>query len=109
MAKAQEDIFEINNICKECNGTLITIQGHRVCRDCGLVQSERNLDLNHPPRRIFSMEDQKLLDKNAPRPTFFGNRTNIGKIKKDIKNKFLETMYNSKKRGGCRCIMKESE
>jgi len=89
MAKAQEGIFETNNLCKECSGNIITIHGTCVCRKCGLVRSERNLDLHNPPRRIFTMEEEKLLDKNAPRPSLFGNRTNIGRIKKDIKDKFL--------------------
>jgi len=85
--------FEIETqMCDECGGvTTETKEGDTVCKKCGLVQNQKNLDLNNPPRRMYNQEEREVLNKNAPRPDF-GHRTNIGGIySKGVRNKGLYT------------------
>jgi len=93
IAKVQINFpFEAEGMCDECGGSIIeTREGDSVCRECGVVFNQKNLDLNHLPRRMYNQEERKILEKNAPRPDF-GNRTNIGNRgihSKEVKDKVL--------------------
>lgn len=61
--KNMEKVSEVNkttNICPECGGIIISIQekGEIVCRQCGLIINERNLDYSHSGRRAFTNQEK---------------------------------------------------
>ncbi|MFO8017145.1 MAG: transcription initiation factor IIB family protein [Promethearchaeia archaeon] len=52
------------NLCPECGGSVVSThqRGEIVCRKCGLVVSEREIDLNHSGVRAYSKQEK---DKKA--------------------------------------------
>lgn len=54
-----ENHDELVNFCSECGGMLISIEekGETVCRQCGLIYNERELDVVRPGYRTYSKQD----------------------------------------------------
>ncbi|MHA1150855.1 MAG: transcription initiation factor IIB [Promethearchaeota archaeon] len=48
-------------VCPECEGhiTQSIERGERVCRYCGLIVNEREIDIAHPDKRAFTYKDRK--------------------------------------------------
>ncbi|NHJ24370.1 MAG: transcription initiation factor IIB [Candidatus Lokiarchaeota archaeon] len=55
------EIKDISSSCPECNGKTIIIQekGEIVCSQCGLVISERFLDISHSGKRAFTKQEKE--------------------------------------------------
>ncbi len=55
------EIKDISSLCPECNGKTIIIQekGEIVCSQCGLVISERFLDISHSGKRAFTKQEKE--------------------------------------------------
>lgn len=63
MTKILKTSFEKNQglLCPECKNTIIsdTFTGDLICESCGLVTSEKALDISHIEKNIFSYEDTR--------------------------------------------------
>ncbi|MFX0049313.1 MAG: transcription initiation factor IIB family protein [Candidatus Hermodarchaeota archaeon] len=57
----------ISNLCPECEGNTISIQekGEIVCRQCGLVISERIVDASHSDKRAFTKQEKERRDRTG--------------------------------------------
>lgn len=93
IGKVQIMPLDMEDLCDECGGVIIeTGEGDSVCRDCGLVFNQKNLDLNNPPRRMYNQEERVKLEKNCPKLGYFGNRTNVGNgryYNEEIEDRYL--------------------
>lgn len=52
----------ISNLCPECGGSIVLInqKGETVCSQCGLVVTERNIDLSHSDKRAYTSQEKQL-------------------------------------------------
>ncbi|MFX0043521.1 MAG: transcription initiation factor IIB family protein [Candidatus Hodarchaeota archaeon] len=57
----------ISNLCPECGGKPISIQekGEIVCGQCGLVISERILDISHSGKRAFTKQEKEMRERTG--------------------------------------------
>ncbi|MFX1558789.1 MAG: transcription initiation factor IIB family protein, partial [Promethearchaeota archaeon] len=55
------------NLCPECGGKTISIQekGEIVCSSCGLVISERSLDISHSGKRAFTKQEKERRERTG--------------------------------------------
>ncbi len=55
------------NYCLECGGKIISIQekGEIVCGQCGLVISERALDMSHSGKRAFTKQEKEKRERTG--------------------------------------------
>ena len=55
------------NLCPECEGKTISIQekGEVVCSSCGLVISERSLDVSHSGKRAFTKQEKERRERTG--------------------------------------------
>ncbi len=55
------------NLCPECNGKTISIveKGEIVCGQCGLVISERIVDISHSGKRAFTKHEKEKRDRTG--------------------------------------------
>lgn len=55
------------NYCLECGGKIISIQekGEIVCEQCGLVISERALDMSHSGKRAFTKQEKEKRERTG--------------------------------------------
>ena len=55
------------NLCPECEGKTISIQekGEIVCSNCGLVISERSLDISHSGKRAFTKQEKESRERTG--------------------------------------------
>ena len=51
----------ISETCNECGGSIIALNqiGEIVCSQCGLVVSERSVDVNHSDKRAYTSQEKK--------------------------------------------------
>ncbi|MBD3215186.1 MAG: hypothetical protein GF311_21445 [Candidatus Lokiarchaeota archaeon] len=97
MSKVKQHIIDLSFLneafrCRECGGVITKTRGDYVCKECGLVKSQKSLDIANKPRRMYTQEAWERLEKNCPRYGFFGNRTNVGHGKyynENIRNRYL--------------------
>ena len=56
------------DVCSECYGNLYNAEerGEIVCRKCGLIIEEKELDFSHPERIAFTKEDKNKKDRTGP-------------------------------------------
>ena len=76
--------YEIDYLCPECNGNLISTEerGETVCRECGLIINERELDISRSDIRVFNAqrsEDIQIRSPISPLLPDIGLCTFIGK------------------------------
>jgi len=57
----------LSNLCPECGGNTISIQekGEIVCCQCGLVISERILDVSHSGKRAFTKQEKEMRERTG--------------------------------------------
>lgn len=57
--------INLSNSCPECKGNIILIQekGEVVCGQCGLVISERILDISHSGKRAFTKQEKERRER----------------------------------------------
>ncbi|MFX1321226.1 MAG: transcription initiation factor IIB family protein [Promethearchaeota archaeon] len=57
----------LSNSCPECGGNTISIQekGEIVCCQCGLVISERILDVSHSGKRAFTKQEKEMRERTG--------------------------------------------
>lgn len=67
MVIVKEKISSFNS-CPECNGSIISIKekGETVCIQCGLIISERELDLSHNEIRTYNKQDEVKKQRVCP-------------------------------------------
>ncbi|MBD3196596.1 MAG: transcription initiation factor IIB [Candidatus Lokiarchaeota archaeon] len=80
--------------CPECNGQIISREntGELVCRNCGLVLGERNVDFTHSGKRAYTKQEREARDRTgAPISNLIPNMELTTVIdKKGIKNPDLK-------------------
>jgi transcription initiation factor TFIIB len=61
------EIKDISSLCPECSGKTIIIQekGEIVCSQCGLVISERSLDISHSGKRAFTKQEKEQRERTG--------------------------------------------
>ncbi len=59
------DSDNVSNFCPECSGKIIPIQekGETVCGQCGLVVSERIVDVFHSGKRAFTRQEKEKRER----------------------------------------------
>ena len=52
----------ISDLCPECGGSVVSIRqiGETVCSQCGLVVTERSVDLSHSDKRAYTSQEKQL-------------------------------------------------
>jgi len=65
--ETKSEINSLSNICPECGGKIIPIQskGEIVCGQCGLVISERLLDIYHSGKRAFTKQEKEKRERTG--------------------------------------------
>ncbi len=63
----ETSINDLSNLCPECSGKIISIpeKGEIVCRQCGLVISERTLDISHSGKRAFTKQEKESRERTG--------------------------------------------
>ena len=63
----KSEINSLSNLCPECGGKIISIQskGEIVCGQCGLVISERLLDIHHSGKRAFTKQEKEKRERTG--------------------------------------------
>jgi transcription initiation factor TFIIB len=63
----KSEISNISNLCPECEGNTISVQekGEIVCRQCGLVISERIVDVSHSDKRAFTKQEKERRERTG--------------------------------------------
>ncbi len=63
----KSEISNISNLCPECEGNTISVQekGEIVCRQCGLVISERIVDVSHSGKRAFTKQEKERRERTG--------------------------------------------
>ncbi|MHA1459918.1 MAG: transcription initiation factor IIB [Promethearchaeota archaeon] len=63
----KSEMSNISNLCPECEGNTISIQekGEIVCRQCGLVISERIVDVAHSGKRAFTKQEKERRERTG--------------------------------------------
>ena len=65
--ETKSEINSLSNICPECGGKIISLQskGEIVCGQCGLVISERLLDIYHSGKRAFTKQEKEKRERTG--------------------------------------------
>ncbi|TFF97170.1 MAG: transcription initiation factor IIB [Promethearchaeota archaeon] len=65
--ETKSEINSLSNTCPECGGKIISIQskGEIVCGQCGLVISERLLDIYHSGKRAFTKQEKEKRERTG--------------------------------------------
>jgi transcription initiation factor TFIIB len=63
----KSEMSTISNLCPECEGTTISIKekGEIVCQQCGLVISERIVDMAHSDKRAFTKQEKERRERTG--------------------------------------------
>jgi transcription initiation factor TFIIB len=61
------DLSNISNLCPECGGKIIFLheKGETVCGQCGLVISERIVDISHSGKRAFTKQEKESRERTG--------------------------------------------
>ena len=99
--REQEETDERQNVCPECRGNVTTDSEHgeTVCRDCGLVVEEDNIDRGPEWRAFDSSERDRKSRVGAPTTNMMhdkGLSTNIGWQNKDAYGRSLSSEQRQK-------------
>jgi len=65
--EVKSELKDYLNLCPECEGKTISIQekGEVVCSSCGLVISERSLDVSHSGKRAFTKQEKERRERTG--------------------------------------------
>jgi len=65
--EVKSEISNLSNSCPECGGKTIPIQekGEIVCSQCGLVVSERVMDIAHSGKRAFTKQEKESRERTG--------------------------------------------
>ena len=65
--EVKSEFNNLGNFCPECGGEPVTIdeKGEIVCCQCGLVISERNLDISHSGKRAFTKQEKETRERTG--------------------------------------------
>ncbi|MBY8982933.1 MAG: transcription initiation factor IIB, partial [Candidatus Lokiarchaeota archaeon] len=63
----KSDISLLSTSCPECGGKVIPVQekGENVCSQCGLVVSERIVDISHSGKRAFTKHEKEKRERTG--------------------------------------------
>jgi transcription initiation factor TFIIB len=63
----KSEVSNLSNLCPECEGNTISVQekGEIVCRQCGLVISERIVDVSHSDKRAFTKQEKQRRERTG--------------------------------------------
>ena len=63
----ESEINYVSDLCPECGGKIISLQekGEIVCCQCGLVISERILDISHSGKRAFTKQEKDKRERTG--------------------------------------------
>ncbi|MHA1913565.1 MAG: transcription initiation factor IIB [Promethearchaeota archaeon] len=63
----ESDLSNSSNSCPECNGIVIPLheRGEIVCGQCGLVISERIVDISHSGKRAFTKQEKENRERTG--------------------------------------------
>ena len=63
----KSELSNLTNFCPECGGEPVPIdeKGEIVCCQCGLVISERNLDISHSGKRAFTKQEKEMRERTG--------------------------------------------
>ncbi|MFX0080146.1 MAG: transcription initiation factor IIB family protein [Candidatus Hodarchaeota archaeon] len=63
----ESDLSNLSNSCPECGGKVIPLheRGEIVCGQCGLVISERILDISHSGKRAFTKQEKENRERTG--------------------------------------------
>lgn len=63
----ESDLSNFSNSCPECGGKVIPLQerGEIVCGQCGLVISERIVDISHSGKRAFTKQEKENRERTG--------------------------------------------
>jgi len=63
----ESDLSNFSNSCPECGGKVIPLhdKGEIVCRQCGLVISERIVDISHSGKRAFTKQEKENRERTG--------------------------------------------
>ena len=65
--EVESNLSSLSNSCPECGGTVILLheRGETVCGQCGLVMSERNVDISHSGKRAFTKQEKESRERTG--------------------------------------------
>ncbi|MFX1574432.1 MAG: transcription initiation factor IIB family protein [Promethearchaeota archaeon] len=63
----ESDLSNFSNLCPECGGKTISLheRGEIVCGQCGLVISERIVDISHSGKRAFTKQEKESRERTG--------------------------------------------
>lgn len=63
----KSEVSNLSNLCPECEGDTISVQekGEIVCQQCGLVISERIVDVSHSDKRAFTKQEKERRERTG--------------------------------------------
>ncbi|MFX1323569.1 MAG: TFIIB-type zinc ribbon-containing protein, partial [Promethearchaeota archaeon] len=63
----ESDLSNYSNSCPECGGKVIPLheRGEIVCGQCGLVISERIVDISHSGKRAFTKQEKENRERTG--------------------------------------------
>lgn len=63
----ESDLSNLSNLCPECGGKIILLheKGETVCGQCGLVISERIVDISHSGKRAFTKQEKETRERTG--------------------------------------------
>lgn len=58
---------KLSNVCPECEGTIMFIKekGEDVCRQCGLIMNERQVDYSHSGKRAYTNQEKNSREQTG--------------------------------------------
>lgn len=65
--EVESNLSNLSNSCPECGGIEILLheRGEVVCGQCGLVISERNVDISHSGKRAFTKQEKESRERTG--------------------------------------------
>lgn len=65
--EVESNLSSLSNSCPECGGIEILLheRGETVCGQCGLVISERNVDVSHSGKRAFTKQEKESRERTG--------------------------------------------
>ncbi len=65
--EVESNLSNLSHSCPECNGKVILLheRGETVCGQCGLVLSERNVDISHSGKRAFTKAEKESRERTG--------------------------------------------
>ncbi|MFX1393817.1 MAG: transcription initiation factor IIB family protein [Promethearchaeota archaeon] len=98
----KSDKSNLSNSCSECGGKIISLEekGEIVCGQCGLVISEKILDIYHSDKRAFTKQEKERRERTGSPISIFLPDMGLSTVidKSNIKNPDLKraAIWNSR-------------